>query len=286
MQLSTMFRSLVCMAVLTAAFHTAFAENPRYRISVTRGDTPLGDIVVELFPQVAPKHVKNFDSLVSIGFYDGTAFHRVIPNFMIQGGDPNSRSGPRNTWGYGDPSQTTVPAEFSTISHVRGILSAARRGDDTNSATSQFFICVAAATHLDGDYSVYGEVKQGMDVADAIVQSPRDAANNPIEKVEMVIEKLAPTGVDDPLCLSINSLTTRPNPASDELSLRFSLASPNTVHYALYDNLGNEVGTATAAYTAGEHTLAIDVSTLPPGVYYCRLYTGAAAQTAAFIIAR
>ena len=103
----------------------------------------------------APFHVANFDSLVNVHFYDSTAFHRVIPGFMIQGGDPNSRSGPIATWGFGDPSQPTVNAEFSAARHLRGIVSAARDADK-NSANSQFFICVADAACLKGEYSVYG----------------------------------------------------------------------------------------------------------------------------------
>ena len=160
-----------------------------YQISVTHGGKPLGDIKVRMFPDTAPKHVANFDSLVRSGFYDGTAFHRVIPGFMIQGGDPNSRSGPRETWGMGDPSQKKVPAEFSQIRHSRGVISAART-PDPNSATSQFFIMVADAPHLDGQYSAFGEVVEGMDVVDKIVNVPRDRRDNPNEKVEMTIKPL------------------------------------------------------------------------------------------------
>jgi len=162
---------------------------PQYKITVTQKGEVLGSMIIELFPDVAPKHVANFDSLVSIGFYNGTAFHRVIPGFMIQGGDPNSKTQPRERWGYGDPSQKRVPAEFSTIAHRRGIISAARSADP-NSATSQFFICVADAPWLDGQYSVFGRVLQGMDVADKIVNLPRDQRDNPIDKVEMTIVKL------------------------------------------------------------------------------------------------
>ncbi len=162
-------------------------KNPEYIISVKQGNTNFGDIVVELLPDVAPKHCHNFDSLVAIKFYDGTAFHRVIPGFMIQGGDPNSKDKPRSTWGMGDPSQTRVPAEFSSVPHERGTLSAARAADP-NSATSQFFICVAPASYLDGKYSVFGKVISGMDVVDRIVNVPTDGTM-PKEKVEMKIRK-------------------------------------------------------------------------------------------------
>lgn len=168
----------------------AASNNPQYVISVKQGDQNLGDIVIEIYADAAPKHAHNFDSLVAINFYDGTAFHRVIPGFMIQGGDPNSKNKPKETWGSGSPGQTTVPAEFSeTLSHNRGIISAARRGDDINSATSQFFICVADSKFLDKQYSIYGKVLSGMDVADKIVSTPRDSRDNPNVKVEMTIKK-------------------------------------------------------------------------------------------------
>ena len=107
-------------------------DNPHYVISVTHGGNAIGQIELELFPDIAPLHCKNFDSLVAIKFYDGLAFHRVVPGFVIQGGDPNSRNKPESTWGQGDPSQKKVPAEFSTKSHLRGIMSAARLGNDIN----------------------------------------------------------------------------------------------------------------------------------------------------------
>jgi len=162
--------------------------NPEYIISVSQGGNSLGDIVIELYPDIAPKHCHNFDSLVAIKYYDGTAFHRVIPGFMIQGGDPNSKNKPKDTWGGGDPTQTKVPAEFNPTPHKRGILSAART-PDPNSATSQFFICVADAPYLDNQYTVYGAVLTGMNVVDKIVSSPRDKKDNPLDKIEMKIRK-------------------------------------------------------------------------------------------------
>lgn len=164
-------------------------KRPQYEIQVTQKGNELGKIVIELFPDVAPEHVNNFDSLVSIGFYNGTAFHRVVPGFVIQGGDPNSKSKPKETWGMGDPSQTRVIAEFSQLNHKRGTISAAR-SNDPNSATSQFFICVKDVPSLDGQYSIFGETISGMDVVDAIVNSPRDSHDRPIDKIEMTIKKL------------------------------------------------------------------------------------------------
>ncbi len=164
-------------------------ERPQYQITAVQNGVELGKIVIELFPDIAPKHVANFDSLVAIKFYDGCAFHRVIPGFMIQGGDPNSKTEPREKWGFGQPGQTRVPAEFSKLQHKRGIVSAAR-SKDPNSATSQFFICVADAPHLDGQYSIFGQVVSGMEVADKIVSAPRDQRDNPLDKIEMFIKKI------------------------------------------------------------------------------------------------
>ncbi|MDH4184557.1 MAG: peptidylprolyl isomerase, partial [Nitrospinota bacterium] len=119
-------------------------------------------------------------------FYDGTTFHRVIPGFMIQGGDPNSKdAGNRSLHGTGGPGYT-VPAEFNARSHKRGIVSMAR-SQSPDSAGSQFFICVADSVFLDGKYTVFGEVVEGMDVADKIVAEPRDRNDNPDNRVEMTI---------------------------------------------------------------------------------------------------
>ncbi len=179
---------LVAVFVCFSAFAQTrtFSGKPVYDILTKRNGNYLGTITVELFPAIAPLHVANFDSLVSTQFYDSTAFHRVIPGFMIQGGDPNSRSGPISTWGYGDPNQPTVNAEFTAARHLRGILSAAR-DIDTNSANSQFFICVAPASWLNGQYSIYGRVVSGMNIVDTIVNEPRDVNDNPLLKIEMFI---------------------------------------------------------------------------------------------------
>ena len=168
---------------------TVYTGKPMYNIDVKRGGVFLGAIKVELFPAIAYKHTRNFDSLVSTQFYDSTAFHRVIPGFMIQGGDPNSRHGATSTWGFGQPGQPTVNAEFSPAKHLRGILSAAR-STNINSATSQFFICVAAAPSLNGQYSVFGRVISGMNYADSIVLAPRNSNDLPNVKHEMFITYL------------------------------------------------------------------------------------------------
>jgi peptidyl-prolyl cis-trans isomerase B (cyclophilin B) len=193
---------LLPLALLLLCGTAAAQEGkPQYTVTVMRADTLLGEFTLELFPDIAPLHVRNFDSLVSIGFYDSTAFHRVIPGFVIQGGDPNTRSGPQSTWGIGDPSQTNVPAEFNVLSHLRGILSAAR-SNDPNSATSQFFVVVDSTTRtagsLDGRYTIYGRVTSGMNIVDSIVLAPTESnqfgeVSRPITKITMQIRR---TGID------------------------------------------------------------------------------------------
>lgn len=149
--------------------------------------TKFGEMEIVLFPELAPKHVASFIKLAKSGFYNGTIFHRVIPGFMIQGGDPNTKDPSRkNTYGHGGPGYT-LPAEFNKIRHERGIVSAARTADP-NSAGSQFFIMVDKAPHLDGQYTVFGEVIRGIEIADQIVEQPRDLRDNPLERIEMTIE--------------------------------------------------------------------------------------------------
>ena len=151
--------------------------------------TKFGDIDIEFFPKFAPNHVKNFKKLASSGFYDGCTFHRVIPDFMIQGGDPNSKDEDRNNDGMGGPGYT-IDAEFNSLHHGRGIVSMAR-SRDVNSAGSQFFIMVADKTYLDGQYTVFGEVINGMDVVDKIVNAKRDNRDNPLERFEMTVKILS-----------------------------------------------------------------------------------------------
>ncbi len=149
-------------------------------------ETQHGKIAIRFFPDVAPEHVKSFKKLAADGFYNGTTFHRVIPGFMIQGGCPESKDPARKMQhGTGGPGYQ-IKAEFSSKKHARGIVSAAR-SQDPNSAGSQFFICVADSPWLDGQYSVFGEVVEGMDVADKIVSMPRDGRDNPTDRVEMKV---------------------------------------------------------------------------------------------------
>ena len=165
-----------------------FTKEEIKKMAETRAviETKFGNIELKFFPDVAPNHVNNFIELAKKGFYDGTTFHRVIPGFMIQGGDPNSKNADKATHGMGGPGYT-VKAEFNGKPHKRGILSMARAADP-NSAGSQFFICVADAPFLDRQYTVFGEVVSGMDVVDKIVSQPRDPRDNPNERIEIKVK--------------------------------------------------------------------------------------------------
>jgi len=148
--------------------------------------TKFGDMDIVFFPEKAPKHVENFIALAKSGFYNGTIFHRVIPGFMIQGGDPNTKDlNKPETYGQGGPSQR-LKAEFNDIPHRRGILSMARTSDP-NSAGSQFFIVVKDSNFLDGQYTAFGEVVKGMEVVDKIVSLPKNSRDLPTERAEMTI---------------------------------------------------------------------------------------------------
>ena len=150
-------------------------------------ETKFGEIEIEFLDDKAPGHVKNFVDLAKKGFYDGTTFHRVIPGFMIQGGDPNTKdpNGSRSNHGTGGPGYQ-IKAEFNDTPHKRGVLSMAR-SQSPDSAGSQFFICVKDSNFLDRQYTAFGRVTRGIEVADQIVSSPRDARDNPNERVDMKV---------------------------------------------------------------------------------------------------
>jgi len=147
-------------------------------------ETNFGKISFRLFSDIAPETVRNFVKLASSRFYDGSLFHRVIPGFMIQGGDPNTKGPDKSIWGVGGPGYT-IKAEFNSKSHRRGIVSMAR-SMDPDSAGSQFFIVTTDSTFLDGQYTAFGEVTEGMEVADKIVNLPRDGNDCPKEEVRML----------------------------------------------------------------------------------------------------
>ncbi len=172
----------------------AMEEKPMsyYQDKVAELHTSAGEIDIRFFPDVAPNHVKNFIDLAEKGFYDNTKFHRVIPGFMIQGGDPNTTDDSKQAmWGTGG-SGKYVNAEFNSVKHKRGIVSMAR-SSDPNSASSQFFIMVADYPSLDGAYSVFGQVTKGMDVADKIVSARTAPGDRPLSptKIEKIVIRAA-----------------------------------------------------------------------------------------------
>ena len=146
--------------------------------------TDSGSIKFTLLPELAPETVRNFSKLTKDGFYNGTLFHRVIPGFMIQGGDPNTKNPDKNMWGQGGPGYN-LKAEFNSRSHLRGIVSMAR-ANDPDSAGSQFFIVTSDSTFLDKQYTVFGEVVDGIEVADKIVDLPRDGNDCPEQEAKML----------------------------------------------------------------------------------------------------
>lgn len=161
-------------------------------------DTDKGQIVVMFYPEVAPKHVENFKSLVKEGFYNGTRFHRCIPGFMIQGGDPNSKDLKKaGVWGTGgkmvDGKERQVELEAGVrLKHTRGVLSMAR-GGDPNSASSQFFLMHQDSPSLDGQYSAFGKIVKGIEVVDEIVKTgPADpSANGSVPPAKAILLKKA-----------------------------------------------------------------------------------------------
>ena len=146
--------------------------------------TSFGNIKFNLMSDIAPETVRNFSQLAKSGFYNGTLFHRIIPGFMIQGGDPNTKNSDKSTWGQGGPGYN-LKAEFNSRSHLRGIVSMAR-ATDPDSAGSQFFIVTSDSTFLDRQYTVFGEVVEGMEVADKIVNLPRDGNDCPKQEAKML----------------------------------------------------------------------------------------------------
>ena len=155
-------------------------------------ETNLGNIIIQFFPGDAPDHVNNFLSLSKTGFYDGTLFHRIIPGFMIQGGDPNTINGDPNTWGQGGPEGRTLNAEFNSIEHNRGIVSMAR-SQDPNSAGSQFFIVHQDSNFLDGQYTVFGRIvnDESYKTLDKIAAVQTDNNDRPIDPDQVRIIKVS-----------------------------------------------------------------------------------------------
>ena len=165
-------------------------KNPIVTIETTQGT-----ITVELYPEVAPNTVNNFIYLVKRGFYDGTIFHRVIPGFMIQGGDPegSGMGGP----GYGIKGEFAMNGFKNDLKHTTGVISMAR-SQRPNSAGSQFFIMHETSPHLDGAYAAFGKVIEGMDVVNKIAETRTDYSDRPLEKQEIASMTVETFGADYP----------------------------------------------------------------------------------------
>lgn len=172
-------------------YSTKVSENPIVTITMNNDEK----IVIELEPKTAPNTVANFISLIEDGYYDGLIFHRVIPGFMIQGGDPsgNGSGGP----GYSIRGEFSKNGFENNLKHERGVISMARTGDP-NSAGSQFFIMAEASPHLDGDYAAFGKVLEGMETVDSIISVERDKRDKPLEDQIMKKVEVDTKGFDYP----------------------------------------------------------------------------------------
>ena len=188
-------KKIITLIMIGSIIMTSCEKQPDVAVVSTR----YGDMVLEFYPEVAEKHVDSFLTHARNGYFNGTTFHRVIPDFVIQGGDPNSKTDDRSTHGMGghaanfygigqeDDSNTwMLPAEFNSRPHLTGTISMAR-SQSPNSAGSQFFVCAGPTPQLDNQYTVFGQVVEGLDVIQKIVNSPRDRRDNPKDKVEMTV---------------------------------------------------------------------------------------------------
>ena len=188
-------KQIITLIMIGSIIMTSCEKQPDVAVISTK----YGDMVLEFYPNIAKKHVDSFITHTKNGYFDGTTFHRVIPGFVIQGGDPNSKDDDRSNDGMGgnaakfygegeeeNPETWTLPAEFNDRLHITGTHSKAR-SQAPNSAGSQFFICANSTPQLDNKYTVFGQVIDGLDVIQKIVNTPRDRRDNPKEKVEMTV---------------------------------------------------------------------------------------------------
>ncbi len=195
MPLVRMKLSILSAVLLSAAVFAAEEKketssmNTSNEVAVIK--TSEGEMVAKFWPDVAPKTVENFKKLARQGFYDGTAFHRVIKGFMIQGGDPLTKDESKQaSWGTGDPGYK-IPAEFNENSHTRGVLSMAR-SNDPNSAGSQFFICHGNPTFLDRQYTAFGKLIKGDEVLEKIATTKTGSGDRPLKRVNVESIKIVP----------------------------------------------------------------------------------------------
>ncbi len=192
--LSSSLLTISALAAFTLASARAQDEKPAEKSApkeVAVIKTSAGEMVVEFWPEVAPKTVENFKKLANEKFYDGTAFHRVIKGFMIQGGDPKTKDESKaDEWGTGDPGYK-INAEFNDKSHTRGVLSMAR-SSDPNSAGSQFFICHGNPTQLDHQYTAFGKLIKGDDVLEKIATTSTGPRDRPAERQNIESVRIVP----------------------------------------------------------------------------------------------
>ena len=198
---------LSCLVALSLGLAAAYGENEPKKPEASKTETPaaestnevaviktsMGEMVIAFWPDVAPKTVENFKKLAKSGFYDGTAFHRIIKGFMAQGGDPFTKDPAKESdWGKGDPGYK-IKAEFNGKSHVRGVISMAR-SQDPDSAGSQFFICLAPAPHLDRQYTAFGKLIKGDDVLTKMGDTPTGGreGSKPLKRVSVESIKIVP----------------------------------------------------------------------------------------------
>lgn len=185
---------LAFVLLLTSSLHAAKRPKTSKKDELVTISTSLGDIKVLLY-DATPLHKANFLKLANSGFYNGTTFHRIIPNFMVQGGDANSKDTDPTNDGQGQPNEGTVPAEFRPeLKHKYGALAAARQGDFVNpqraSSASQFYLVQnhQGTPHLDGQYTVFGQVVSGLDVIDKIAAQPKDDRDRPLTDIKMTVK--------------------------------------------------------------------------------------------------
>ncbi len=189
MKIFTALLALTLAATVSVRSFAADEKKAADEVAVVK--TNMGTMVLEFWPEVAPKHVENFKTLAKKGFYDGTAFHRVIKGFMIQGGDPLTKDDANQArWGTGDPGYK-IKAEFNDKQHVRGVLSMAR-SQDPDSAGSQFFICHDNARSLDHNYTAFGKLIKGDDVLEKIATTETAPGDRPVKKVLVESIKIVP----------------------------------------------------------------------------------------------
>jgi peptidyl-prolyl cis-trans isomerase B (cyclophilin B) len=192
-----MTKSILCsLLVLSIGLTATFGQEKKEEKKAEAKEvavikTTEGEMVIEFWPEVAPKTVANFIKLAKEGFYDGTAFHRVIKGFMIQGGDPNTKDASKEAmWGMGDPGYK-IKAEFNDRSHERGVISMAR-SNDPNSAGSQFFICHGSPKFLDHQYTTFGKLIKGDDVLEKIATTPTHSPDRPNKRIGVESIKIVP----------------------------------------------------------------------------------------------